>query len=398
MPALYSNKFGRLPLLISGGDGCWLQRENEPPLFDAISSHNQCNLGHQHPELIAAVKNQADRLMSASPVLQLPVQQSAGTDLCQIATMHSAILCDSGAEANELAIKLARFQGRRKKIAEPAILTFEGSFHGLSLATMSASDYRKAHARYEPLVKGFVRAPFNDLSRLRQIAEANTNITAVMVESVQIEAGIRFASTGFLHGLRQICDEFNWLLILDEIQTTAARTGTFFSFQEHGISPDVVTCGEALANGLPSGACLARDAAADLLHDGARGTSLGGGLLSSAVISAQCAVIKDGHLSELSLALGEELLSALKSAFAGAHYIKDIRGRGLLIAIEMNEPCEAIIPLALNSGLLIEVYREKVIQLSPPLIMQPEDQSFLLDSVVNLIKLYAGDDRKTPRH
>ncbi|OZG70653.1 aspartate aminotransferase family protein [Hahella sp. CCB-MM4] len=398
MPAApLMSTYGRLPISFSRGEGCWLYDTNGNRYFDAISGIAVCGLGHSHPAVTDAITKQAAQLTHCSNLFKIPNQESLGELLCKVSGMDNAFFCNSGAEANEAAIKLARLHGKKRGIENPAIIVMENAFHGRTLATLSASGNRKVQAGFEPLVRGFVRTPFNDTKTLEHIADSNSNVVAVFLEPVQGEGGVTPADAEYLKYVEKVCREHEWLLMLDEVQTGNGRTGSYFAFQEYGIHPDVVTTAKGLGNGFPIGACLARGSAAEAFHPGSHGSTFGGNPLACAAALAVVQTIQKQNLSNRARELGERLISQFESQLGGADYIKQIRGKGLMIGIEMKEPCPELVPLAQAQGLLINVTQDKVIRLLPPLVMSDADADYLANTLCTLIKLYAGDDRKRPR-
>ncbi|WP_431686392.1 aspartate aminotransferase family protein [Hahella sp. NBU794] len=391
------NTYGRLPIAFTHGEGCWLYDTQGNRYFDSVTGIAVCGLGHAHPAVSEAVCSQSKKLLHCSNLYQVPLQQQLGDLLCQVAGMDSAFFCNSGAEANEAAIKLARLYGKKKGIESPSIIVMDHSFHGRTLATLSATGNRKVQAGFEPLVSGFVRAPYNDMKTLENIARANNNIVAVMMEPIQGEGGVNIAPVEYLHAVRKLCDSKGWLLMLDEVQTGNGRTGAYFAYQDYGIAPDVVTTAKGLGNGVPIGACLAKGVASEVFHPGSHGSTFGGNPLACAAAMAVIKTIQSNNLTERARTLGEQILSKLKQEFGGAEYIKDIRGKGLMIGIEMTEPCPELVPLAQTVGLLINVTSDRVIRLLPALTMTDVEAEHLVTTLVRLIKLYAADDRKKPR-
>lgn len=391
------NTYGRLPVSFESGDGVWLFDTDGNKYFDTFCGIAVAGLGHANPEVAKAIKDQASRLIHCSNLFHSPLQMKLASTLCEISGMDSVFFSNSGAEANEAAIKLARRFGHGKNIKTPTIIVMEHSFHGRTIATLTATGNRKVQAGFEPLLSGFVRAPFDDLAAIETIARSNPNIVAVLVEPIQGEGGLRIPGADYLPGLRKICDEQKWLLMLDEVQTGNGRTGSYFAYQQSGISPDVVTTAKGLANGFPIGACLARGEAAKVLTPGTHGSTFGGNPLGCAAALATIEQITSQHLCERAKINGDKILQGLRSELKQADYIKDIRGLGLMIGIEMTESCVALVPLAKAKGLLLNVTSDKVIRLLPALNMTDEEVNFLINAVVQIIRLYAADDRAKPR-
>lgn len=392
------NNYRRLPISFTHGSGCWLYDQQEKAYLDTTSGIAVCNLGHCHPRVTQTIAHQAATLMHTSNIYQIELQQKLGAELAAISGMESSFFCNSGAEANETAIKLARLYGHKKGISIPHILVTEGSFHGRTMATLSATANRKVQAGFEPLVPGFIRAPFNDLTAIRTIAENNPNICAVLIEPIQGEGGVHIPAEYYLSELRDICDEHEWLMMLDEIQTGNGRTGKYFAYQHTpDLHPDIITTAKGLGNGFPIGACLARGAVSQLFEPGHHGSTFGGNPLACATALTVIETLFNEGLIERAHKLGHYLLTELKTAFEQADYVEDIRGKGLMIGIELKNPCRELMGLALTQQLLINVTSDKVIRLLPPLVMSDEEAELMLKKVCKLIKVYAGDDRSRPR-
>ncbi|PIE43673.1 MAG: aspartate aminotransferase family protein [Gammaproteobacteria bacterium] len=391
------NTYGRQPISFERGNGIWLFDNNGNRYLDAISSIAVCGLGHCHPAITKAMTEQANKLVHCSNLYHIPEQQVLANSLTRISGMSQCFFANSGAEANEAAIKLARLYGHKAGIIEPKIIVMEGSFHGRTIATLSATANRKVQAGFEPLLKGFIRTPLNDISTIEHIAASSNEVVAVMLEPVQGEGGIRLADKNYLQALRKICDNNNWLLILDEVQTGNGRTGSYFAYQQLGIAPDIVTTAKGLGNGFPIGACLATGQAENVFTPGTHGSTFGGNPLACKVASAVVDTIVDNNLPARAAALGKRILDDLNKALSPTSYVKQIRGLGLMIGIEMVNPCPELVPLAKTHGLLVNVTAERVIRLLPPLILTDQEADFLVSSISRLIKIYAGDDRKSPR-
>lgn len=391
------NTYGRLAVTFESGDGVWLFDTDGNKYFDTFCGIAVCGLGHANPEVTKAIRDQAGRLVHCSNLYHTPLQTKLARDLCTIAGMDNVFFANSGAEANEAAIKIARRYGHSKNIKSPNIIVMENSFHGRTMATLSATGNRKVQAGFEPLLSGFVRAPFNDIEAIKQIAKSNNNIVAIMLEPIQGEGGLSIADQDYMQSVRQVCDENGWLLILDEVQTGNGRTGSYFAYQDYGIVPDVVTTAKGLGNGYPIGACLATGKAAATLTPGSHGSTYGGNPLACAAALATIEQIQTNNLCQRAQELGDRILAKLKQELLSAEYIKDIRGKGLMIGIEMTEPCVELVPIAKAKGLLLNVTSEKVIRLLPALNMTDEECDFLIDAVVHIIRLYAADDRSMPR-
>lgn len=389
--------YGRLPLSFTHGKGAWLYDGQGRAYLDAVTGVAVCGLGHAHPEVTQAIQQQASQLLHCSNHYQIPLQEELGEKLCTIASMETAFFCNSGSEANETALKLARRFGHEKQISNPHVIVMERAFHGRTMATLSASGNRRIQAGFEPLLGGFIRAPFNDLDAIRSIAKSNPQVVAVMLEPVQGEGGINPASQDYMQGLRQLCDQQGWLLILDEIQSGNGRTGHYFAYQDYGILPDVVSTAKGLGNGVPIGCCLAQGLAARLFRPGNHGSTFGGNPLASRAGLAVVNTLLTQGLCDHALAMGDFLLAELRKNLIGREYIVDVRGKGMMLGIEMDAPCAELSLLASAQGLLINVTAERVIRLLPPLNLQQAEAEQLLERLTALIRLYAGDDRRTPR-
>lgn len=365
--------YNRLPVAFTHGEGPWLWDAHGRRYLDALAGIAVNGLGHAHPAVTAALCDQARRLIHTSNWYEIPHQAALGARLCQLAGMERAFFANSGAEANEAAIKIARLYGHRRGIETPAIVVMDGSFHGRTLATLSATGNRKVQAGFEPLVTGFRRVPYNDLAALRQVREHDQQVVAVLVEPVLGEGGIQIPDPGYLTGIRALCDEAGWLMMLDEIQTGMCRSGQWFAWQHEGARPDVLTVAKALGNGLPIGACLARGEAADTFHAGNHGSTFGGNPLVSAVALAVIGALEHDQLAARATVLGEIIRGQLQAALAEVAGVRAVRGLGLLIGIELDRPGQPIMERALAQGLLVNVTAERVVRLLPPLILTDDE-------------------------
>ena len=387
------NTYGRQPVTFDRGAGTWLWDTQNNKYLDAFSGVAVCGLGHAHPAVTAAICQQAGRLVHTSNHFGIALQEELGAQLTRIAGMDKVFFGNSGAEANEAAIKIARLHGHRRGIATPTIIVAENSFHGRTLATLTATGNRKIQAGFEPLVQGFVRVPYNDLEAMRTVARNSTNlvqgIVAVLVEPVQGEGGVRIPADDYLAGVRALCDEHGWLMMLDEIQTGMGRTGHWFAYQHTHAVPDVITVAKALGNGVPIGACLARGAAAELLQPGSHGSTFGGNPLACAAALAVITTIEQENLVARAAALGERLLTGLNHALRDCKLVTAIRGKGLMIGVELNRPCAALIHTARARGLLINVTAERVIRLLPPLTLSDAEADLIIDGVAAVVRDFA---------
>ena len=379
------NTYKRLPVAFERGEGSWLWDTQGKRYLDALAGIAVCGVGHSHPKLTAVMRDQVGRLVHTSNLYGIPLQEQLADRLAAISGMNSVFFCNSGCEANEAAIKLARYYGHQKKIESPAIIVLEKAFHGRTIATLSATGSRKVQAGFEPLVAGFVRVPFDDLEAVRRVAENNRSVVAVLVELIQGEGGINVCGPDYLHGLREICDAHQWLLMLDEVQSGTGRTGKWFAFQHSGVKPDVVTLAKGLGNGVPIGACLAAGAAADLFKPGSHGSTFGGNPLVCAAALATLDIIEQEGLMNNAVEIGNFIRAGFAERLAGNAGVRDIRGMGLLIGIELAHPCGELVQLALDRGLLINVTADNVVRLLPPLNFTREQAVMVFDILTPLI-------------
>jgi acetylornithine/N-succinyldiaminopimelate aminotransferase len=377
--------YKRLPVTFVRGEGAWLWDTNGRRYLDALSGIAVCGLGHAHPAVHEALCEQAGLLIHTSNLYQIAEQQALGEALTAYSGMDRVFFSNSGAEANEAAIKLARLFAHRKGVKEPAILVMDGSFHGRTLATLSATGNRKVQAGFEPLVQGFVRVPYDDMAAVETAAANRHNIAAILVEPIQGEGGINIPAGDYLPRLRSLCDTHGWLLMLDEIQTGMARTGLPFAHQHSGIQPDVMTLAKGLANGVPIGACLARGAAADVFAPGNHGSTFGGNPLACRAARTVIETLVRERLAGRAAAMGELLLDGFRQRLSGQRGVVEVRGQGLMLGIELDRPCADLVQRALDMGLLINVTADRVIRLLPPLILDEVQAQLLLDGVVGLI-------------
>jgi len=385
--------YNRLSVAFDYGEGSWLYDTDGNRYLDALTGIAVCGLGHAHPAVTRAIQQQAARLTHTSNLYTIPNQQQLAERLTAVADMDSVFFCNSGAEANEAAIKLARRYGHRKGIDNPSIIVMEQSFHGRTMATLSATGNRAVQAGFEPLVSGFLRAPFDDIDAVRQIAANASGVVAILVEPIQGEGGVHIPAPDYLNQLREICDENGWLLMLDEVQTGNGRTGRYFCYQHNGILPDVVTTAKGLGNGMPIGACLARGEAAEVLGPGSHGSTYGGNPICCAAALAVVDTIENEQLCQRAELLGERIAEGFRSQLTAKSYISDIRNKGLMIAIELAEAGAELAVLAKVKGVLLNVTGGgKVIRMLPPLTMTDAEADLLVSTVASLIKIYAADE------
>lgn len=380
------NTYSRLPVTFARGEGVWLWDEAGKRYLDGVAGVAVNTLGHAHPKLTQALCTQAQTLIHTANLYGVALQEQLATKLCGLAGMENAFFCNSGCEANEAAIKLARLYGNQQSIEVPTIIVMEHSFHGRTMATLTATGSRKVQAGFEPLLAGFVRVPFNDLEAVRQVAAHNQNIVAVLVEPVQGEGGINIPDAAYLGGLRQICDEQRWLFMLDEVQSGIGRTGTWFAHQHTTIKPDIMTLAKGLGSGVPIGACLARGNAAQLFKPGNHGSTFGGNPLACRAALTTLETIEQEGLRENALKIGALLVDGLRQALHGVAGVTQIRGHGLMIGVELDRACGDLVKRALAQGLLINVTSDKVIRLLPALIINAQEAQQLIAGIALLVK------------
>jgi acetylornithine/N-succinyldiaminopimelate aminotransferase len=381
--------YARLPVAFERGEGAWLWDAQGKRYFDAISGVAVCSLGHAHPEIARAIADQAAKLVHTSNIYRITLQEQLAAELCALSGLDNAFFCNSGAEANEAALKIARRYGHSQGIEQPAVVVMDNSFHGRTLATLSATGNPKVQEGFEPLVGGFVRVPHGDAARVAAIDDPN--VVAVLVEPVQGEGGVRVPAEDYLLELRKICDARGWLLMLDEVQTGMGRTGRWFAFQHQaGFLPDVMTLAKALGNGMPIGACLARGAAAEMLTAGKHGSTFGGNLLACRVALTVVKILRENQLVERAKVLGRRLLDGFRARLKDNPKVVAIRGKGLMVGIELDRPCADLVGLALERGFLINVTAERSVRLLPPLIMSDQEADLLVDGVAALIADYTA--------
>ncbi|MFP5419234.1 MAG: acetylornithine transaminase [Gammaproteobacteria bacterium] len=382
------NTYARQPVAFVRGEGAYLWDEAGKRYLDAVAGVAVNGLGHAHPTLVKAIAEQAASVIHTSNLYRIPQQEALADRLCALAGMDKAFFCNSGCEANEAAIKLARLYGHNKGVEVPTIIVMEKAFHGRTMATLTATGSRKIQAGFEPLLSGFARVPFNDLEAIRQVAEHNKSVVAVLLEVVQGEGGINILPTEFLVEVRKLCDAHGWLLMLDEVQTGIGRTGTWFGFQHSGVMPDVMALAKGLGSGVPIGACLARGAAAEVFQPGNHGSTFGGNPLACAAALATLQAIEEEQLLDNAKLRGEAIRAGLRQALAGVHGVVDIRGEGMMIGVELDRPCGELVAVARDAGVLINVTADKVIRLVPPLIYGEAEVTMLVSTVSAMVKNY----------
>jgi acetylornithine/N-succinyldiaminopimelate aminotransferase len=380
------NTYARLPVAFSHGQGCRITDTDGREYLDALSGIAVSTLGHAHPKLVATIAAQAGRMLHTSNLYRIREQEALSDKLAALSGMQEIFFCNSGCEANEAAIKLARFYGHKKGIDTPTIIVMEKAFHGRTMATLSATGNRKAQAGFEPLVSGFVRVPYNDIEAIKQVAEHNKNIVGVMLEIIQGEGGIHLASLEFQRQLRAFCDSQEWLLICDEVQCGMARTGKWFGYQHAGIQPDVATLAKGLGSGVPIGACMTSGRAAGLFGPGNHGSTFGGNPLACSAALTTIETIEQEGLMAKAECIGALIRQLFGEALAGVKGVTEIRGHGLMLGVELDRPCGELVAKALAAGVLLNVTADKVIRFLPPLIFGENEARELVDRVSPLIK------------
>lgn len=384
------NTYGRQPVTFTHGEGVWLWDDQGSKYLDALSGVAVNGLGHAHPNLVKTLQAQIAKLIHVSNIYQIAEQAALGDKLAELSGMDKVFFCNSGCEANEAAIKLARLYGHNKGIETPEIIVMEKAFHGRTMATLSATGNRKTQAGFEPLVGGFIRVPFDDLDAVKQIAARKNNVVAVLVEPVQGEGGINIPHDGknYLEGLRKICDEHGWLLMLDEVQSGIGRTGTWFAFQHTNITPDVMTLAKGLGSGVPVGACVAKGVAADTFTPGKHGSTFGGNPLATTAGLATLNIIAEEKLRENAEKMGDLIVAELKTALAGVAGVRAIRHAGLMIGVELEKPCTELVKIGLEAKILINVTAENVVRLLPPLVINEAEARELVKRLAPLIEQF----------
>jgi acetylornithine aminotransferase len=377
--------YAPLDVTFDHGEGAYLWDSKQQKYLDAVCGIAVCGLGHAHPAITRTICEQASKLLHTSNLYQITNQQHLADQLCEVSGMSRVFFSNSGAEANEAAIKIARLYGHQKNISNPNIIVMENSFHGRTMATLSATGNRKVQAGFEPLVQGFVRAPYNNIAAIKNIADNNNNVVAILVEPVQGEAGINVPDRDYLDQLREICDQQDWLLMLDEIQTGMGRTGKWFAFQHNNILPDVMTLAKGLGNGVPIGACLANAKAGEIMKPGNHGSTFGGNPLMCATASTVVDTIQSEKLMLNAEQLGAHMLNRFKENLKKVKGVREVRGLGLMIGIELEHDCTELTKVALEKHLLINVTAGKVIRLLPALIINQQQADEIVNTVTDLV-------------
>lgn len=384
------NNYSRLPVAFTHGEGVYLFDEGGKRYLDALAGVAVNTVGHAHPKLVGALTRQVSQLIHTSNIYRVSEQEQLSDRLAALSGMEEVFFCNSGCEANEAAIKIARLYGHNKGIDAPAIIVMEQAFHGRTLATLSATGSRKVQAGFEPLVSGFVRVPYDDLSAIEAVAQNNPNVVAVLFEVIQGEGGINVSHTEFLQGLRALCDAKGWLLMLDEVQTGIGRTGTWFAHQHSGVKPDVMSLAKGLGSGVPIGACLTAGAAAGVIKPGNHGSTFGGNPLACCAALTTLDIIEQEGILANVVKQGEAIRAGLRAALAGVPGVVDVRGQGMMIGVQLDRPCGELVKLALAAGLLINVTSDSVVRLVPPLVYSDAHSAELVAGLAPIIKQFLG--------
>ena len=382
------NTYKPLEVAFSRGEGAWLYTTDGKKVLDALAGIAVSGLGHAHPKLVKCIAEQAGRIIHTSNLVDIPEQAALADKLCALANMDNVFFGNSGAEANECAIKLARLYGHQRGVASPQIIVMEHAWHGRTLATLAATGSRKAQAGFEPLVGGFIRVPYNDFEAVRAIATHNKDVVAVLAEVLQGEAGIVEARADYLRQLRELCTQKEWFLMIDEVQSGIGRTGKWFAHQWAGITPDVMPLAKGLGSGVPIGACLARGVAAKVFKPGNHGTTFGGGPLVSVAALRTLEIMEEEGLLANATKMGAIVKSGFSQALQGVAGVKEVRGAGLMLGIELDRPCTAIVQLALDAGIFTNVTQENVIRLLPPLIINESEAREIVARLAPVIKAF----------
>jgi acetylornithine aminotransferase len=387
------NTYGRLPVALSHGQGCWVWDTRGRRYLDGLAGIAVSTLGHNHPKLVPALQDQVSKIIHCSNYYEVPLQETLAAKLCELSGLDSVFFCSTGLEANEAALKLARKFGHDKGIERPEVIVYERAFHGRSIATLSATGNPKVQAGFGPLVEGFVRVPMNDLAAIEAAARSNPNVVAVFLETIQGEGGINESRADYLQGLRRICDRQDWLLMLDEVQCGIGRTGKWFAHQWAGIRPDVMPLAKGLGSGVPIGAVVAGPRAARIFGPGNHGTTFGGNPLAMRAGVETLRIMTEDGLLENAAARGAQLRQAFEAAFAGLAGVKEIRGQGLMIGIELDRPCGALLQRAADAGLMISITADSVIRLLPPLILTAAEADEIARILVPLVKAFLAEPK-----
>ncbi len=390
------NTFSPQNVAFTHGEGAWLYTTDGKKILDGLAGIAVNGLGHAHPKLVKAIADQAGKIIHSSNLVNIPEQAALADKICALSNMDNVFFGNSGAEANECAIKIARLYGHQRGIANPQIIVMERAWHGRTLATLAATGSRKAQAGFEPLVTGFIRVPYNDIAAIRSIAAHNNDVVAVLTEVLQGEGGIYEARADYLRELRQLCTDKEWFMMIDEVQSGIGRTGKWFAHQWAGVTPDVMLLAKGLGSGLPVGACVAKGVAANVFKPGNHGTTFGAGPLVSAAALATIDIMEAENLLDNAAKMGALIKSEFVSALSGVVCVKEIRGMGLMLGIELDRPCAEVVKIALDLGVFINVTHDTVIRLLPPLIINEAEARELVARVVAAIKTFSASQTAPP--
>ena len=389
------NTYARLPIALSHGRGCWVWDTEGRRYLDGLGGIAVSTLGHAHPRLVAALQDQVGRLIHCSNYYEVPLQEELAAKLCELSGLAGAFFCNSGLEANECALKLARKYGVDRGVERPAVIVYEGAFHGRSLATLAATGNPKVQAGFGPLVEGFVRVPLHDLGAVERVAATNADVVAVFLETIQGEGGIRVSDDAYLRGLRALCDAKGWLLMLDEVQCGLGRTGRWFAHQGAGVLPDVMPLAKGLGSGVPVGAVVVGPRAADVLRPGNHGSTFGGNPLAMRAGVETLRIMEDEGVLENASRVGRLLFAALRAELGGVPGVTAIRGAGLMVGIELDRPCGALTARAAAAGLLLSVTADRVLRLVPPLILSEGEAGELVAILAPLVRAFLSEEAPT---
>jgi len=385
------NTYARQPVAFSHGDGPWLYDTDGRRYLDCLAGIAVNTLGHNHPKLVAALREQVARIIHSSNLFEVPLQTRLGARLVELSGMTNVFFCSTGLEANEAALKIARKYGHERGIALPEIVVYERAFHGRSIATLSATGNDKVQKGFEPLVEGFVRVPLNDVAALERVAAERPNVVAVFLEAIQGEGGIQPARVDYLQAVRRLCDRQGWLMMVDEVQCGTGRTGKWFAHQWAGIRPDVMPLAKGLASGVPIGAVVAHGAAAEVFQPGNHGTTFGGNPLAMRAGLVTIAAMEEEGLLENAAKIGQQIMTGIERGLANTPGLVEVRGQGLMIGVELDRPCGALVARALEAGLVLNVTADRVIRLLPPLIFRAEHAEQLVGTLVPMIRRFLDE-------
>jgi acetylornithine aminotransferase len=385
------NTYGRLPIALSHGRGCWVWDVQGKRYLDALAGIAVNTLGHAHPKLVPALQEQVGRLIHCCNYYEVPLQEQLAATLCEISGLNAAFFCNSGLEANEAALKIARKYGHDRGIERPEIIVYERAFHGRSIATLSATANPKIQKGFGPLVEGFVRVPLNDLAAVEAVARSNPNVVAVFLETIQGEGGVNPTRTDYLQGLRRLCDERQWLLMLDEVQCGIGRTGKWFAHQWAGVVPDVMPLAKGLGSGVPIGAVVTGPRATNVLGPGAHGTTFGGNPLAMRAGVETLRIMREDGILENAARVGARLREGLVRELGALPGVREIRGQGLMLGVELDRPCGVLLGRAAEAGLMISVTADSVIRIVPPLVMSPAEADEVVAILAPLVRAFLAE-------